>query len=358
MDPLYFDNHATTAVDPRVLQAMRPTFSEVYGNPRSGHAFGWKASSLVEKARAQVASLIEASPAEIEFTSSATESIRRALLDSVNTRDLHIITCATEHHATLETCAEFSDVTVLPVDREGRVTVEQVFAALKPTTALVSLMHGNNEIGTLHDISLIGRTLREKRPDIWFHVDAAQTIGKHEVSVEHCDLLSMSAHKFHGPKGVGALYHRSTPGRRVHLRERHESTANVSGIVGLGAACEIASREIDRDRSHMTRLRDQIISVMCAYNGVVLNGPLTDRLCNNINVTVEGLEPELLLKDIAFSSGSACTGPTASHVLQAIGAVGDNPLLTTMRFGLSRFTTSEEVSVLLERFGSLMKNVR
>lgn len=354
MDPLYFDNNATTAVDPRVVQAILPTFTDNFGNPSSAHAYGWRASAAIQKARELVAALIGAQSNEIEFTSGASASIRRALLDS---EQGHVITCATEHSATLDTCRELADVTYLPVDREGRVTSAQVLAALKPNTALVSLAHANNEIGTLHPIREIGGALRATRPDVLFHVDAAQTAGKHEIDVEkmHIDLLSLSAHKFHGPKGVGALYRRSTPGRRVHLREHHQGTPNVPGIVGFGAACEIAKVEITRDREHMTRLRDIVIDSLTALPQITLNGPRIERLCNNISLTLEGVEPELLLKDIAFSSASACTGPTQSHVLKAIGLPTDNPLLSVVRFGLSRFTTAEEVSALLERFQALTK---
>lgn len=361
MEPIYFDNHATTKVDPRVVQAMLPTFTETYGNPESGHAFGWRAQALVQKSRELVSALIGAESHEIEFTSGATAAIQRALLDSLNDRSLHIVTAATEHKATLDACAELvrrgHDVSVLPVDGEGRITSAQILEALRPNTALVSLMHGNNEIGTLHPIREIGAALRAVRPDVLFHVDAAQTAGKHDIDVEkmHVDLLSLSAHKFHGPKGVGALYRRSSPGRRVHLRERHPGTPNVSGIVGLGAACEIAKLESAGDRERMTRLRDAIIETLTVFPFITLNGPRIDRLCNNVSLTLEGLEPELLLKDIAFSSASACSGPTQSHVLKAIGHPTDNPLLSTVRFGLSRLTTADDVSVLLERFHTLIK---
>jgi len=350
--PLYFDNNATTAVDPRVVQAMLPTFTDNFGNPNSEHAYGWRASAAIQKARELVAALIGAHSTEIEFTSGASASIRRALLD---TESGHVITCVTEHAATLDACIDRPDVTFLKVDSEGSITTEQILEALKPNTKLVSLAHGNNEIGTLHPIREIGGALRAIRPDVLFHVDAAQTAGKHEIDVEkmHIDLLSLSAHKFHGPKGVGALYRRSTPGRRVHLREHHHGTPNVPGIVGLGAACEIAKLEMARDRDHMTKLRDLIIETLTAIPQITLNGPRTERLCSNVNLTLEDIEPAMLLKDIAFSSASACTGATQSHVLKAIGLRTDNPLLSVVRFGLSRFTTEEEVSALLKRFRAL-----
>ena len=356
MVPLYFDNQSTTAVDPRVVQAMLPTFTDMYGNPNSEHPFGWQASALVEKARASVAPLIGAQVNEIEFSSGATASIQRALLESPGG---HVITCATEHHATLDACQELArrgyDVTILPVDREGRITPEDVTAALRPTTALVSLMHANNEIGTLHPIAAIGAAIRTSQPHVLFHVDAAQTAGKHTIDVDamNIDLLSISSHKFHGPKGVGALFHRSRAGRRVQLRERHIGTLNVSGIVGLGTACDIARAELVRDQQHMTRLRDLIIRELTSRPGVTLNGPREDRLCSNVSLSIIGLEPADLLKDISFSSGSACSGSTQSHVLKAIGSALDNPLMTTVRIGLSRLTTDADVSVLLERFHAL-----
>ena len=361
MEPLYFDNHATTAVDPRVLQAMLPTFSENFGNAESGHAFGWRASAAVEKARTQTAALIGATPPEIEFTTGATASIRRALLDSINGLNLHILTAATEHRATLEAVEELArlghETTVLPVDREGRITAAQVLAAVRANTALVSLMHANNEIGTIHPIAEIGQALRAARPDILFHVDACQTVGRHEIDIEkmNIDFLSLSAHKFHGPKGVGALYRRSIAGRRVHLIERHTGTVNVSGIVGLGEACEIAQAQLSRDQLHMTTLRDQIIATLTADKRVTLNGPLNERLCNNVSLLIQGIETELLLKDIAYSSASACAGSMPSHVLRAIGVPTSDPALTTVRFGLSRFTTAAEVSSLIQRFQALTK---
>jgi cysteine desulfurase len=368
--PAYFDNHATTAVDPRVLHAMLPTFEHAYGNPESAHAFGWRARVLVERARELTSRMIGAATHEIEFTSGATESIQRAILGVLNKPNLHIVTVSTEHKATLDACTEAvrlgHEITILQTDREGRVTAQQIIEALRPNTVLVSLMHGNNEIGTLHPISEIGSALRSARPDVFFHVDAAQTAGKHEIDVDnmHIDLLSLSAHKFHGPKGIGALYVRSSPGRRVHLHEQRHGTPNVSGIVGLGAACEIAHIEGARDRNRMIEQRDLILSTLeekigrFSTNGIHLNGPRADRLCNNISLTFEGVEQDqlmLALKDIAYSSASACSGPTKSHVLKAIGQPADNPFLTTVRFGLSRLTDEEDVSHLIER---LIQGVR
>ncbi len=369
--PVYFDNNATTAVDARVLAAMLPTFTENYGNPSSGHPYGWRARVLVERARELTSRLIGAATHEIEFTSSATDSIQRAILGLINSRDLapgqrlHIVTCATEHKATLDACHEAvrrgHDITILETDGEGRITKEQVIEALRPSTILVSLLPGNNEIGTLHPIKEIGEALRAKRPDVFFHVDASQTAGKHEIDVDQMsiDLLSLTAHKFHGPKGIGALYKRSSPGRRVHLHELHHGTPNVSGIVGLGAAAEIAHIEGASDSRQMLNNRDLILETLEAnlgafgpINGVYLNGPRRDRLCNNISLTFAGVESDqmmIALKGIAYSSASACTGSAQSHVLKAIGRPTDDPFLTTVRFGLSRLTTPKDVSLLIGR---------
>lgn len=373
--PLYFDNHATTAVDPRVMHAMRATFTETYGNPESPHPFGWRAKMLVEKARELTSALISSQTNEIEFTSGATASIQRAILGTTDAqaKPSHIVTCETEHKATLDACAEAvrrgHDVTILKVDREGKITSQQVLAALKPNTVLVTLMHGNNEIGTLHPIKEIGHALRSQRHDVHFHVDAAQTACKHEIDVDrmNIDLLSIAAHKFHGPKGVGALYVRSSHGRRVHLRHLQSGTPNVSGIVGLGAACEIACIERAQDFSRMTSQRDLIFETLeqefgaFGTNGIYLNGARHDRLCNNINLSFEGVEADQLmvaLKGIAYSSASACTGSLESHVLKAIGQATNDPFLTTVRFGLSRLTKDDEVSFLLKKLIEGIRSTR
>ncbi len=373
--PYYFDNHATTAVDPRVMHAMRPTFEEHYGNADSAHPFGWRAKMLVDKARGFTAALIGAESHEIEFTSGATASIQRAILGltDAQSKPSHIVTVATEHRATLEACAEAKrrghDVTILSTDDEGKISVQQILASLKTNTILVTLMHGNNEIGTLHSIKEIGHALRAERPDIYFHVDAAQTVGRHEIDVSrmNIDLLSLSAHKFHGPKGVGALYIRSSHGRRVHLHSLATGTLNVSGIVGLGAAAEIACIERPADHAQLTKQREQILTTLekefgaFGTNGVHLNGPRHERLCNNISLTLEGVEPDelmLALRDIAYSSASACTGPLQSHVLTAIGQSTTDPFKTTIRFGLSRLTEDEEVSFLSRKLAQAIRSTR
>ncbi|RYG86981.1 MAG: cysteine desulfurase, partial [Alphaproteobacteria bacterium] len=376
---VYFDNHATTAVDPRVLAVMLPTFSETYGNPESGHPFGWSARLLVEQARAQVAILVGATDPskEIVFTAGATESIHLAISSqtasltahqTLGTVRPHIITANTEHHATLEACAAAeragADLTILQADKDGLITPEQVIAAVKPNTTLVTLMHANNEIGTIHPIAKIGKALRAHgkahQQEILFHVDAAQTAGKHEINVDDMsiDLLSLSAHKFHGPKGVGALYVRHTGKRFVRItplftgggqeRGLRSGTLNVSGIVGLGHASELAADEHYADRARLTGLRNLIITeVESKLKDVKLNGHRTERLCNNINFTFKGVEQDQLmfaLKDFAYSAASACVGPTQSHVLAAIGAASQSPTDATIRIGLSRLTKAEEVS--------------
>lgn len=375
--PLYFDNHATTPVDPRVLDAMLPYFTENFGNAESSqHSYGWTAKSALDRARAQVAALLNAEPAEIIFTSGATESIHLAILGFLEDQGpkRHIITSNAEHKATLEVCARAQkvghEVTILPVDRTGQVSVEQVREALRENTALVSLMHGNNEIGTLNPIAEIGQLLQER--GIVFHVDAAQTAGKHPIDVRAMGigLLSISAHKLYGPKGSGALFARRQP--KVHLvpylvgggqeRGLRGGTHNVPGIVGLGQACALAHAEMEAERSRLTGLRDRLIqNVFKELEGVTLNGHATERLCNNVSLTIRGVEPDQLLlglHDIAYSSGSACSSGTVSHVLKAIGQDTSDPFTTTLRFGLGRFTTDDQVEYLIRRLVETVRNAR
>ena len=378
--PLYFDNHATTPLDPRVLEAMLPFFKEDFGNAESSqHAYGWKAKSAVDKARAQVADLIGAQAGEIIFTSGATESIHLAVLGFLERQPAgrHLITANTEHKATLEVFARAARLghttTILPVDKFGQVSVAQVAAALRPETVLVSLMHGNNEIGTLHPISAIGTLLRER--GITFHVDAAQTIGKHPIDVQSMgiDLLSISGHKYYAPKGVGALFARRSPPETSvslapfiagggHERGLRGGTHNVPGIVGLGCASEIAAADLSVENARLTALRDHIISsVRMQLEDVDLNGHPTERLCNNVSLTIRGAPSDILftgLQDIAYSSASACAGGGASHVLKAIGQTVSDPLVTTMRFGLGRFSTAEQVDTLISRLVATVRAAR
>ncbi len=378
---LYFDNHATTPIDPEVVDAMIPYLREKFGNAASSaHELGWEAKIAIDDARAKVAKLIGAKPNEVIFTSGATESIHLAIMGRLEKEGTskHLITAATEHKATLEAAARAKrfghDVTVLKVDHEGRVTREELQAALKPETSIVSLMHANNEIGTLHPIAEIGALLRA-RDGVVFHVDAAQTLGKHEVNVDAMgiDLLSLSSHKFHGPKGVGALYVRKQP-KNVRLAPQmpgggqeqglRGGTVNVPGVVGLGVACEIALRHLDEERTRLTKWRDRVITTILEKHpaNVQLNGPRgDDRLCNNINFSLRSVDPDKLLlelKGIAFSMASACSGMGGSHVLTAIGRKQDEPQTATLRLGLSRLTKEEEVSSLIERLGAAIRNAR
>jgi cysteine desulfurase len=399
--PLYFDNHATTPLDPRVLEAMLPFFKEDFGNAESSqHAYGWKAKSAVDKARKQIADLIGAQRGEIIFTSGATESIHLAILGFLEKQPpaSHLITANTEHKATLEVCARAERlghaVTILPVDRLGQVSAAQVAAALRPNTVLVSLMHGNNEIGTLHPIAEIGALLRERGRarrvssngngggsdtggDITFHVDAAQTIGKHAIDVQamNIDMLSISGHKYYAPKGVGALFARRFPSENGvslapfisgggHERGLRGGTHNVPGIVGLGFASEIAQAELASENSRLTGLRDHLISsVRTAIEGVELNGHPTERLCNNVSFTIRGIPSDIFLtglRDIAYSSASACSSGSGatSHVLRAIGQTTSDPLVTTMRFGLGRFNTAAQVDTLISRLIATVRMAR
>lgn len=381
--PLYFDNHATTPVDPTVFAAMMPFFTEHFGNAESSqHPYGWKAKAAVEKARGQIAELIGADKEELIFTSGATESIHAAILGFLEEQApvRHIITANTEHKATLEVCQRAKkfghEVTVLKVDRLGRITPEQVVEALRPNTALVSLMHGNNEIGTLHPIKEIGAITSAR--GITFHVDAAQTVGKIPVNVRemNIDLLSISAHKLYGPKGSGALFIRRTPphvllapyiaggGQERGLRG---GTHNVPGIVGLGAACAFAKAHMKEECERMVEFRDYLIrEISTKISDVTLNGDPERRLCNNVNFTIKGVMPEDLLlglHDVAYSSGSACSSGSVSHVLQAINGAGPQPSAmdanaVTVRFGLGRFNTRQEVETLAARLIQAVKNAR
>ena len=377
--PLYFDNHATTPLDPRVLEAMLPFFTEHFGNAESSqHPYGWKAKAAVEKARGQVSALIGADSGEIIFTSGATESIHMAILGFLEEQGpaRHIITANTEHKATLEVCARAKklghEVTVLEANSLGHITSGQVEEAIQPNTVLITLMHANNEIGTIHPIAEIGQIAHSR--GIIFHVDAAQTAGKHPIDVRamNIDLLSISAHKLYGPKGTGALFvRRTTP--RVALapfmvgggqeRGLRGGTHNVPGIIGLGMACAIAKESMATESPKMTNWRDYLVAkITSQLPDVYLNGDPDNRLCNNVNVTVMGVAADdmlLGLNDIAYSSGSACASGTASHVLKAVapGRAAD-PNAVTMRFGLGRFNTQEEIDTLATRLVSVVRNAR
>jgi cysteine desulfurase len=361
---IYLDAHATTPVDPRVLEAMLPLLRDQVGNASSvDHAAGRRTRDAVEQARRQVAAVIGASHKDIVFTSGATEADNLAIkggVESLRERGDHVVTVATEHRAVLDTCRRLETrglrVTVLPVGADGRLDLSTLEAALEPRTILVSVMAANNEIGVLQPLAAIGALTRAR--GILFHTDAAQAFGKIPLDVQamHIDLLSISAHKVHGPQGVGALYVRSRqPVVRLaplfdgggHERGLRPGTLNAPGIVALGAAAEIAGREMAADAVRIGALRDRLLAgLRGAIDGVDVNGSLEARLPHNLNVSIDGTDETLAsrLDGLAVSAGSACsTGSIqASHVLRAIG-VDTARAHGTLRFGLSRFTTGAEI---------------
>jgi cysteine desulfurase len=378
--PVYLDYHATTPVDPRVLEAMLPFFTEKFGNASSRHhAFGWEAEHAVETARKQVAELIGASPQEIVFTSGATESNNLALKGAAArfaSQGGHIVTAATEHKAVLDAChwleqAGF-EVTYLPVNRDGRIDLDRLRRSIRPDTILVSIMHANNEIGVLQPLAEIGRIARER--GVLFHTDAAQSAGKVPIHVEqaHVDLLSLSAHKMYGPKGIGALYvRRKNPRVEIapqihgggHERGLRSGTLNVPGIVGLGKACEICRLEMPQEAERVGRLRDRLKQLLeDGLDDLHINGSMESRLPNNLNVSFAHVLADSLLmalRDVAVSSGSACSSATQapSHVLQALGLEPDLAR-SSIRFGLGRFTTEEEIEFAAARVIETVKRLR
>src|ERR1700722_7419816 len=325
--PIYMDNQATTALDPRVLDAMLPYFTEKFGNAASrNHEFGWKAEEAVENARAQIARLIRAAPREIVFTSGATESDNLAIkgvAESYRARGNHIITQATEHKAVLDSCKRLEkygyEVTVLPVAHDGLIDLDELRRAITPKTILLSVMYANNEIGVIQPIAEVGKIAKEHK--ILFHVDAVQAVGKIPVDVQRdsIDLLSISAHKLYGPKGLGALYvRRKDPRVEIsatidgggHERGLRSGTLNVPGSVGLGKACELCQKKMPAEGARLGRLRDKLKhSIMTQLDGTAINGSMTHRLPNNLNLSFSGVEGDALLmgiNDVAVSSGSGC----------------------------------------------------
>ena len=378
--PIYMDNQATTAVDPRVLEAMLPYFTEKFGNAASrNHEFGWKAEEAVENARAQIARLIRANPREIVFTSGATESDNLAIkgvVEAHREKGNHIITQATEHKAVLDVCKHLEksgcEVTYLPVAPDGLINLEDLRRAVTAKTILISIMYANNEIGVIQPIEEIGKIAKEKK--IVFHVDAVQALGKIPVDVQRdgIDLLSISAHKIHGPKGVGALYVRRKDPRVAlaamidgggHERGMRSGTLNVPGIVGLGKACELCMKEMPEESERLRRLRDRLKeAIMSRLDGTAVNGSLARRLPNNLNLSFSGVEGDALLmgiNDVAVSSGSACTSAMIepSYVLRALG-VSEDLAHSSIRFGLGRFNTEEEVDYVADRVVETVKRLR
>jgi cysteine desulfurase len=378
--PIYMDYHATTPMDPRVFEAMKPYFMETFGNSASrNHSFGWEAEEAVEKSRKQIADLIGATPKEIVFTSGATESNNLALkgvAEMYAEKGNHIITAATEHKAVLDTCKRLEKhgirVTYLPVQANGLVDLDMLKEAITDKTILVSIMYANNEIGVLQNMAEIGKIAKAK--GVLVHSDATQAVGKVPVNVikDNIDLMSMSGHKIYGPKGVGALYvRRKSPRVQItaqmdgggHERGMRSGTLNVPGIVGLGEACALCQAEMPEESKRMAYLRDRLRSKLEAQlDEVYVNGTMEHRVPNNLNISFAYVEGESLLmgiNDIAVSSGSACTSATLepSYVLKALGA-GDDLAHSSIRFGLGRFNTEEEVDYVADKVIDVVKKLR
>ena len=379
--PIYMDSHSTTPVDPRVLDAMMPTFREVYGNEAGrSHAYGWRAEELVEVGRAQFAELIGAHPKEVIFTSGATEANNLAIKGvayQYRERGSHIVTCVTEHKSVLAVCQRLEregfQVDYLPVNRDGNIDLEQLQNILRDDTILVSLMAANNEIGLIHPIREISKIVKGK--GVLFHCDATQAVGKIPINVDEMgiDLLSFSAHKLYGPKGVGALYLRSHE-PRVKIRPmmdggEHEyglraGTLNVPGIVGLGKACSIAKAEMHSDDKRLYALREKLrTGILDALDHVFVNGALDNRLSNNLNLSFTYVDADTLLSSIrdkvAVSAGSSCTSASLepSHVLKALG-IGSDLTHSSIRFGPHRFNTEEEITFVIQVVVDNVKKLR
>ena len=378
--PIYLDNHATTSMDPRVLEAMLPFFSETFGNAASrNHAFGWAAEEAVEEARAQIAAIVGAGAKEVVFTSGATESDNLALVgvaEFYKDKGNHIITAPTEHKAILDTCHMLEqrgyEITYLDLDQHGSIDLDQLAEAITDKTILVSLMAANNEIGTIHPLKEIGRITRER--GVLFHTDATQGVGHMDIDVEemNIDLASYTAHKIYGPKGCGALYvRRRKPRTRLtpiihgggHERGLRSGTLNVPGIIGFGKACEIMQAEGVAGREHLLYLRDRLHQGITREIGeVYLNGHATERHPGNLNLSFAYVEGESLLmgiSDIAVSSGSACTSASLepSYVLRSLG-VGVELAHSSIRFGVGRFNTEEEIDFVIKRMVEVVSRLR
>ncbi len=378
--PIYMDNHATTPMDPRVLAEMMPYFTEKFGNAASrNHAFGWEAEKGVEQGRQRIAALIGATAKEIIFTSGATESDNLAIkgvAEMYREKGNHIITVATEHKAVLDTCKRLQkhgyEVTYLGVQKDGLIDLDELRRAVTDKTILVSIMAANNEIGVLQPIAEIGKLCRER--GVLFHTDATQAVGKIPIDVEkqNLDLVSISAHKMYGPKGIGALYvRRKNPRVQLaaiidgggHERGMRSGTLNVPGIVGLGKACEICATEGAEESCRLAGLRNRLRDkIMSELDEVYINGSMEHRLPGNLNLSFAYVEGESLLmgiNDVAVSSGSACTSATLepSYVLKALGT-GDELAHSSIRFGLGRFNTEAEVDYVAPRVVETVKRLR
>jgi len=377
---VYLDNHATTPVDPRVLEAMLPYFGPKFGNAASrGHRFGWEAEKAVELARRRIAELAGATAREIVFTSGATESDNLAIkgaMEAGGKKGNHIVTMTTEHKAVLDTVKHLErqgcQATILPPKPDGLLDLDAVRAALKPETVLVSVMYANNEIGTIQPIAQIGALCRER--GVLFHCDAVQALGKIAVDVERdqMDLMALSAHKMYGPKGVGALYVRRRNPRAELVAQMdgggHESgmrsgTLNVPAIVGFGEACVLCGREMESEAARVSALRDRLSAqLQAALDGVSVNGTMEHRLPGNLNLSFDAVDAESLLialPDVALSTGSACTSATVepSHVLQALG-MSRQKARSSVRFGVGRFNTADEVDYAATKVIEAVSTIR
>lgn len=377
--PIYLDNNATTAMDPRVLEAMLPYFTEYFGNAASrNHPFGWKAEEAVDYAREQVANLINANEKEIIFTSGATESNNLALkgvFEMYREKGNHIITVNIEHKAIIDTCRHLekqgAEVTYLVPQPDGRVTAEQVEAAIKTNTILISVMYANNEIGCINPIREIGEMAHKH--GVLLHTDATQSVGKIPVDVisDYIDLASFTGHKMYGPKGIGALYvRRKNPRVKVtsqldgggHERGMRSGTLNVTGIVGFGKACELAMNEMAEEGVRLAKLRDKLERELLTLEESYVNGSIEHRLPHITNISFKYVEGEGLMmgvKDIAVSSGSACTSASLepSYVLKNLG-LDDELAHSSLRFGLGRFTTEEQIDFAIDHVKTAVVKLR
>jgi cysteine desulfurase len=378
--PIYLDNHATTPLDPRVLEAMMPYLTNKFGNAASrNHSFGWEAEQAVETAREQIAKLIGATAKEIIFTSGATESDNLAIkgvAEMYKEKGNHIVTAVTEHKAVLDTCKRLEKdgyrVTYLPVKADGLIDLNDLRRAIDDKTTLVTIMYANNEIGVVQPVGEIGKICKEK--GVLFHCDAVQAVGKIPVNVitDNIDLASISGHKIYGPKGVGALYvRRKNPRVQItaqidgggHERGMRSGTLNVPGIVGLGKACELAMQELSEESARLAALRDRLKNkLQSELDEVFINGSTEHRLPGNLNMSFLYVEGESLLmgiNDIAVSSGSACTSATLepSYVLKSLG-LGDDVAHSSIRFGIGRFTTQAEIDYVADKVVDVVKKLR
>ncbi len=378
--PVYLDYNATTPCDPRVAEAILPYFTSHFGNAASRtHVYGWQASEAVEYAREQVAKLIGSEPKELVFTSGATEAVNLAIkgvFDSYAFKGNHIITCVTEHKAVLDTCAHIekmgAEITYLPVSNQGLIDIDELEAAIRPTTILVAIMYANNETGTIQPVREISSVA--KKHGVVFFSDATQAVGKIPVDIlgDGIDLLACSAHKLYGPKGVGALYvRRKNPRVKLsaqidgggHERGMRSGTLNVPGIVGFGKACEIALNGMAEETARVSKLRDKLENALLKVEEAYLNGDKEHRLPHVTNISFKYVEGEGLMmgfnKNIAVSSGSACTSASLepSYVLKALG-LGDDLAHSSLRFGLGRFTTEDQIDYTIEQVTNTVNKLR